>query len=60
MNFQQRLFTMEIDHGLNEMKVQNWITDEAAEVQQLLDGLVKPYIKKSSLFRLNSQAGGSP
>ena len=40
MNFQQRLFTMEIDHGLNEMKVQNWITDEAAEVQQLLDGLV--------------------
>lgn len=46
---EKRLFTMEIDHGLNEMKVQNWITDEAAEVQQLLDGYVQLTLRHKRL-----------
>jgi hypothetical protein len=35
------MFTMEIDHGLNEMVVRDWFTDDSAEVQQLLDGYVQ-------------------
>merc|ERR1712050_211396 len=38
---EKRLFTMEVDQGSDQMVVLDWYCDDAAEVQQLLDGCVQ-------------------
>lgn len=55
---EKRLFTMEVDQGLNEMVVMDWYTDDSAEVQQLLDGYVQLTLRYKRLNIIPSDWSG--
>jgi len=49
------MFTMEVDHGLNEMVVRDWYTDDSAEVQILLDGYVQLTLRHKRLNVISNE-----